>query len=78
MVWSRLLTNLTINNRIPFILINCLLCTTISLSWIILEFRNMEKSLGALTFRHSVFTMSKIFNKVFTKLYFGISCTLVL
>ena len=36
------------------------------LSWNVLEFRFVEKSLGAYTFGHYVYTVSKIFHKVFT------------
>ena len=72
-VWSELLTNLTINNKIPIILINGLLCTTIFLSYNILEFKIVEKFLGAHTFAHSVFNVRKIFNKAFTTLFFLIS-----
>ena len=72
-VWPQLLTNLTINNKIPIFLINGLLCTTIFLSWNILELRNAEKNLGAHIFGHLVFTGSKIFNIVFTTPFWGIS-----
>ena len=71
-VWSPLLTNLTINNKILIILINRLLCTTFFLSYDLLEFRNIRKKyLGAYTFDHFIFNVSEIFNKVFTTLFLG-------
>ena len=61
MIWttvqSELLTSLTINNKIPIILIHGLLCITIFFC------------LGAHTFGYSVFTVRIIFNKVFTTLF---------
>ena len=71
-VWSELLTNLTISNKIPVTLINGLLCTTIFISYNILEFKIVEKFLGAHTFAHSIFNVRKIFNKAFTTLFFDI------
>ena len=67
--WSELLTNLTINNKILIILINGLLWTTIFLSENILEFKIVEQ-LGVHTFGHFVFAVRKIFNKVFTTLFY--------
>ena len=55
------LTNLTINSKVPITLINGLLCTT---SFFILECLRIH------TFGHSIFTVIKIFNKVFTLFIF--------
>ena len=59
-VWSELLTNLTINNKIPLILINGLLYTTIffylKTSYI---FKLLKKIFGAHTFGHSILQWEK-------------------
>ena len=48
-VWSELFTKLTINNKIPIILINALLCTTMFLTLKSPEFKILEKNFWVLT-----------------------------
>ena len=40
------------------------------LSWNILEFQNVKKILGARSYGHSIFTVSKIFNIFFNFFFF--------
>ena len=67
------MTNLTINNKIPFISMVHYAPTFFYLR-ISQNIKSLKKFLGAPTFGHSVFTVIKIFNNVFTKPFFEILC----